>query len=56
MTILSYDEWKTQVGIIENKDDILHLTEEAHGKDAREVIEEFLKQMYNNYLAQQQGG
>ena len=55
MTVLSYDEWKAQVGIVENKQDILHLTEQAHGKDAREVVEEYLQKMYNDYVSQTQG-
>jgi hypothetical protein len=56
MSVLTYEEWKSQVGIIENKEDILHITEENHGKDVREVIDEMLQQLYNNYLTQQYGG
>ena len=52
MTILNYEEWKTQIGIKDHKNDILHLTEQAHGTDAKDTIEEYLKTLYNVYVAE----
>lgn len=53
MTILNYEEWKIQVGINDHKNDILHLTEQAHGIDTRTVIDEYLKNLYDIYVAEQ---
>jgi hypothetical protein len=52
MTPLNYDEWKADKGIVENNDAILHLTEQSHGRDVREVIDEFLIQQYEKYVSQ----
>jgi hypothetical protein len=56
MALLNYEDWKNQIGLVENKNDILILTEESHGRDARDVIEDHLKQIYNDYVSQHQGG
>jgi hypothetical protein len=53
MTILNDEEWKIQVGIKDHKHDILHLTEQEHGIDTRVVIDEYLKNLYDIYVAEQ---